>query len=72
MEAPVFIKIEQHKELADILVAVNEKIREASTLLTELQQVKAEEDQQIAAWSKSLDEVKTRAVELHQALFLKQ
>jgi uncharacterized protein (DUF342 family) len=70
-QPPIFVKIDQYKELSKTLAAVDQKLKEASVLLAELQRLKAEEDGQLAAWQASLDEVKTRAAELNNALFTK-
>jgi hypothetical protein len=70
-QPPIFVKIDQYKELSKALAAVDQKLKEASVLLGELQRLKAEEDGQLAAWQASLDEVKARATELHNALFTK-
>jgi hypothetical protein len=70
-QPPIFVKIDQYKELSKTLAAVDQKLKEASVLLAELQRLKAEEDGQLAAWQASLDEVKARAAELHNALFTK-
>lgn len=71
MQAPLFIKIEQYKELTKTLQAVDAKLREADALLEELAALKTEEDRQLAAWSASLADVKARSGELHNALFTK-
>ena len=70
-QPPIFVKIEQYKELTKALAAVDEKLKEASTLLGELSRLKAEEDNQLAAWQASLAEVRARSVDLHNALFAK-
>lgn len=70
-QAPLFVRIEQYKELTAALAQVDTKLKEASTLLDELKRLKAEEDSQLAAWATSLDEVKARSSELHKALFTK-
>jgi hypothetical protein len=67
--APVFIKIEQYKELIEILNAVDQKISESTALLRQLEKLKAEEDAQLKAWTLALDDVKTRSTELNRALF---
>lgn len=70
-QAPVFVKIEQYKELTKALGEVDSKLKEASGLLDDLRRLKSEEDAQLAAWAASLDEVKARSAELHNALFTK-
>lgn len=70
-QAPLFVKIEQYRELTKALAAVDQKLKEAGVLLDELKRIKAEEDSQLAAWQASLNEVRARSAELHTALFTK-
>lgn len=70
-DAPIFIKIEQHKELADILKVVNEKLTESTKMLEQLEKLKVEEDTQLKAWAASLEDVKMRTSDLNKALFTK-
>ncbi len=68
-EAPLFVKIDKYKELTEVLSQVDEKIKEASKQLEQLQKLKQQEDAQIAAWEASLEDVKARSGELHASLF---
>lgn len=69
MEAPVFVKIEQYKELTKVLESVDSKIREATAMLEHLEQLKAEEDAQLQTWAENLQSVKERSDDLHKSLF---
>ncbi len=71
MESPVFVKIEQYKELTRILDEVNKKIAESEKMLHQLEELKAEEDAQLQSWSSSLEGVKSKTEELKKALFSK-
>lgn len=64
----IFVKIEEFKELTDILSKVDEKLRESSAMLEHLEKLKAEEDEQIKAWSSQLQSMQTRAQTLHHTL----
>ena len=69
MATPLYIKIEQYKELVEVLRGIDTKIQEASTVLDKLQQLKQDEDVQLETWANNLDDVKRRADELHETLY---
>jgi len=69
METPLFVKIEQYKELTDVLDQIDAKIKEATTQLEKLEKLKANEDAQFDAWKANLNDLKERSHELHENLF---
>lgn len=68
-QTPIFVKIDQYRELTDVLNNIDAKIKEANETLSKLEKLKAEEDAQLAAWAASLEDVKARSAELNSALF---
>lgn len=70
-QPPLFVKIEQYKELTALLALVDQKIKDASATLDQLKRLKAEEDAQLIAWAASLDDVKARATEMQKTLYTK-
>ncbi len=67
--APIFVKIEQHKELTKLLATAQQKLKEAETMLEQLERLKAEEDAQLKAWGAMLADVKARTTDLNEALY---
>jgi len=67
-QPPIFVKIEKYKELVSLMNAVDQKVKDANSLLQQVQQLKAEEDAQLAAWTATLDDVKARTAELRKNL----
>lgn len=68
-EAPIFIKIDQYKDVLDILHLTKSKIREARVLIEKINELKNAEDTEINAWQNSLDEVEKRVLFIDKSLF---
>jgi hypothetical protein len=56
-KAPVFVKIEEYKDIMDLLVLIKEKLSQARFLLGKINELKNQEDAELASWSKDLDDV---------------
>jgi hypothetical protein len=56
-KAPVFVKIEEYKDIMDLLVIIKEKLSQAKFLLGKINELKNQEDAELASWSKDLDDV---------------
>jgi len=68
-EAPIFIKIDQYKDVLDILHLAKSKIREARVLIEKINELKNAEDTEIKTWQNSLDEVEKRVMFIDKSLF---
>lgn len=58
-KAPVFVKIDEYKDIVDIMTLMREKVRQAKFLLDKIAEMKAQEDQELATWAKELEEVES-------------
>ena len=70
--APVFVKIDEYKEVLDILDVIKGKIETAQNTLNEIKQLKDEEDRELASWSTNLDDITTKIGEIDRKIFGKQ
>ena len=68
-KAPVFVKIDEYKDIMDIMTLMREKLRQAKFLLDKVAELKAQEDQELATWSKELEDVETRVASIDKSLF---
>ena len=59
-QAPVFIKIDQYKNVLDIIEVLKAKVREAKNQLGKIQQLKNQEDSELEEWSSELMEIEKR------------
>ena len=59
-QAPIFIKIDQYKNVLDIIEVLKAKVREAKNQLGKIQQLKNQEDSELEEWSSELMEIEKR------------
>ena len=52
---PIFVKINEYKDIIGVVDEINEKIDGIRTLLSELRDIKQNEDEQIKNWNSQLD-----------------
>jgi uncharacterized protein Yka (UPF0111/DUF47 family) len=58
--APVFVKIDEYKNVLDIIQVLKGKIKEAKDVLEKVYQLKSEEDAELEEWSAELEEIEKR------------
>ena len=66
--APVFVRIEEYKDIMDILILVKERIGQAHTLLEKITELKQQEDNALAQWAKDLDEITKTIADIDNTL----
>ncbi len=67
-KAPVFVKLDEYKDIMDIVGLMREKIGQAKFLLDKIAELKTQEDQELAAWAKELDEVEQSLGQVDKSL----
>jgi uncharacterized protein Yka (UPF0111/DUF47 family) len=67
-EMPVFVKIEEYKEVLDVVELIKNKIVQARTTLGKINELKNEEDTQLELWKGSIEEVENRIDAIDDAL----
>jgi len=66
---PMFIKVEEYKEVKQIIDLLKDKLKEAKQVLGDIEELKKQEEQQTIQWRSELDEVEQR-VELMDTILL--
>lgn len=56
-KAPVFVKVDEYKDIMDIVALMRDKITHAKLLLDRIAEQKTKEDNELASWAKELDGV---------------
>ena len=67
-KAPVFIKIDEYRQVMTVLAQTKDKIQQARQLLDKLTEIKNQEDTELANWSKELEDVEQKVNEVDKAL----
>ncbi len=56
-DVPVFIKLDEYKDILDIVSVIKKKIAESNNTLLRIKQLKTEEDSEIETWQRNLADV---------------
>ena len=65
----LFIKINQYDEAMNLITQVKDKLKDASSILKNLDEIKRQEDQELEAWHRDLEDIKSKLMEVDQNLF---
>jgi len=65
---PIFVKVDDYKDIVDILALTREKVGKAKHILSKLAQIKSQEDDIITGWENRITEVEQNIDEIDRAL----
>lgn len=60
MQDSIFVKIDEYRDIIDILNLTKEKLKEAQKTLETIEHMKNQEDSEIENWKSEIDEVEKR------------
>jgi hypothetical protein len=66
---PVFVKINDYKEILDIVDVMKQKLKETKVSLIRIKELKAQEDQEVQELDKNIEEVSKRLTFIDSAFF---
>lgn len=67
--APVFVKIDDYKDILDVLDLIKDKLAEAKRTLADLNELKNDEDAELELWSSTLNEIENKLDDIDRSLF---
>jgi hypothetical protein len=53
----MFVKLDKYKEVLEIIEVIDKKITNVKQLLSDLDELKRKEDEEIMNWEKSIDDI---------------
>ncbi len=56
----VYVKIEEYKDIIDLLTLVNEKINECKVILNKIHELKSREDEKLGQWASGIEEIEKK------------
>ncbi|MBS3175959.1 hypothetical protein J4457_01860 [Candidatus Woesearchaeota archaeon] len=59
-EMPIFVKIEEYKNIVDVLRLTQEKLEKAKMLISKIQELKQQEDAELDAWQSEIEDIDGR------------
>ena len=66
---PVFVKINDYKEILDIVDVMKQKLNETRKSISRINELKEQEDQEIDQWEKNVTEITKRLSFIDAAFF---
>ncbi len=66
---PVFVKIDEYKEILDVMDLIKNKLDQVRSVLKKIEELKAQEDTEIQAWHNDLEEVEKKIAYIDGELF---
>lgn len=68
-EMPIFVRIEEYRDVLDVVAMIKNKMEEAKELLHKINELKNEEDRELERWQQGLDAVERRMTYIDKSLF---
>jgi chromosome segregation ATPase len=67
-KAPVFVKVDEYKSILTLMNAVRQRLTQARALLARVSELKQQEDAQLEAWKRDIEEVEDRLSSVDRSL----
>ncbi len=67
-EMPVFVKIEEYKDVLDVIELIKDKLAQANNLLGRINELKNEEDSELERWKSNLEEIERKIDDIDNSL----
>ena len=67
-EMPVFVKIDEYKDVLDVVELIKNKIAQARDILRKIDDLKKEEESELQTWESSIEEIERRVEDIEQTL----
>ena len=67
--APVFVKVNEYKEIIDVLDMVKSKLEEVRNTLGSVNELRNEEDSEISMWNATIDDIEKKIEDIDKMMF---
>lgn len=67
--APIFVKVDEYKEMLDVLEMIKGKVGEIRETLGNINSLRDQEDAEIATWSNTIGDIEKRIAEIDKLMF---
>jgi hypothetical protein len=66
---PLFVKIDDYKDVIDIMTLIKKKINDAKSILVSINDIKAQEDSEIEQWNNKIEDIEKKIEYIDKNLF---
>ena len=67
--APVFVKIDEYREILDILDMIQSKVKEVRDTLSSINSLRSEEEAEVAMWNRTISDIERKIDSIDKMLF---
>lgn len=67
--APLFVKVDEYKEVLDVLDMIKNKIREVREALGDINALRNEEDSELEMWNSTINEIEKKIDSIDKIMF---
>ena len=67
--APVFVKVNEYKEILDVLDMVKSKLEEVRNTLGSVNELRNEEGSEISMWNATIDDIEKKIEDIDKMMF---
>ena len=67
--APVFVKVEDYKEILDVLDLIKAKVSEIRHTLGEINTLREQENSELEMWNGAIDDIEKKIENIDKAMF---
>ena len=67
--APVFVKVDEYKEILDVLDMVKGKMKEIKENLSSINTLRNEEDAELSAWNNTIKDIEEKIENIDRMMF---
>ena len=66
---PVFVKVDDYKEMIDVLDMIKHKVQDIRGTLSDINSLRNEEDAEITMWNTAIDDIEKKIGEIDSMMF---
>ena len=67
--APVFVKVDDYKEILDVLDMIKGKLEEIRGTLHDVHELRNQEDAEVTMWNSTIDEIEKKIENIDKMIF---
>ena len=67
--APIFVKVDEYKEILDVMDMIKGKINEIRQTLAGINELRNEEDAELSMWNNTIDEIEKKIEGIDTMMF---
>ncbi len=68
-DKPMFVKVNEYEDIKDMINLIRSKIEESKKVLATIEQLKKQEEAELAAWRGEVEEVERKVGYINKTLF---